>query len=224
MADPRLTAVYEAASFLFIRQSYERTQVSDIARQAGVATGTIYNLFAGKKAILHFVLLCTLDKAYLGNDLLLPVQEVEHGLIIRHLSRVAEDLLGQLEARGKNGDLSLSFSQTMTLTLDYAADYQVAFNIINDNRAVLADVREVYQGFVKRLYNVIEENLNRGIARGEVRDVDFPSLHIRSVMDHIIWWSMHMPYAVPDTAITPAEAKAVAMDILHHAYLVNPHQ
>jgi AcrR family transcriptional regulator len=222
MADARLQAVYDAASFLFVKQGYERTQVSEIAAQAGVATGTMYNLFSGKKAILHFVLLCTFDKDYLRGDVELPVQEVETSRLINHLHRVAGELLEKLEHRAATGEPSLTFSETLTLTFDYAANYQVAFNTINDNRVVLKEVRQVYQQYVGRLYAIIEENFSLAISRGEVRQVELPSLHIRNIIDHLIWWAMYLPYQVQDVKLDPTQAKQIALDVLRHAYLVKP--
>lgn len=222
MADRRLQDVYDAASFLFVKQGYERTQVSEIAERAGVATGTMYNLFSGKKAILDFVLLSTFDRDYLHRDVLLPVQEVESAVLINHLSRVANDLLSQLENRASDGGPALTFSETLGVFFDYAANYQIAFNTINDNRAALRDVEQVYRKHVNKLYKVIEDNLRLCIKRGEVRQVELPGLHIRNIIEGITWWAMHLPYQVADMNVDPAHAKQIALDVLRHAYLVKP--
>jgi AcrR family transcriptional regulator len=222
VADYRLKAVYDAASRLFVERGYERTQVSQIAEKAGIATGTVYSLFSGKKSILHFVLLCTFDKRSLDRDFVLPVEEAETALIIENLSQVGNGLLSRLDGKTPEGRPELTFADMLSLIFDYAANYQVAFNIINDNRSALEEVERAYKQHVNRLYRVIEENLTQYIARGEVRSVELPALHIRNIVEGITWWSMHLPYQAPHIDVPIAKAKDIALDILKHAYLATP--
>src|SRR5690554_5838497 len=104
MADQRLKEVYDAASFLFIKKGYLNTQVSEVANRAGIATGTIYNLFSGKKALLHFVILATFDKDYMNGDISLPIKEVEDELIIKKLCEILDQLFSQIERKTEDGE------------------------------------------------------------------------------------------------------------------------
>lgn len=52
---PRKLEITDAAVACFLRQGYHQTGVRDIARQAGVSLGNLYNHFKGKEAILAFV-------------------------------------------------------------------------------------------------------------------------------------------------------------------------
>jgi len=45
----RIHAIIEAATLLFLRQGYSKTQISHIAKAVGVSVGTIYHDFVGKK-------------------------------------------------------------------------------------------------------------------------------------------------------------------------------
>lgn len=220
MIDNRLQAVYDSASFLFVSKGYTNTQVSQIAERANIATGTIYNLFSGKKSILHFVLLCSFDKHYLDGDIVLPVKEVTNELIIQHLSQIVEELFSIIDRKTKDGEPVQTFDEMFSTAFDYAASYNVAFNIINDNRSVLFEVEKVYRDFVNRLYSLFEENLLHYINRGEVRKVELPKLHIRNIIEGITWWSMYLPYQAPDIDVPVHKAKEIALDILKHSYLI----
>lgn len=222
MADQRLKDVYIAASFLFVKKGYTNTQVSQIAEEAKIATGTFYNLFSGKKSILHFVLLCTFNQHYLDGDITLPVKEVDNESIIYHLSQILNDVYEKIVRKTKDGEPVLGFADMLSILFDYSASYQVAFNIINDNRLVLEEVEKRYRQFVNDLYKVIEENLMFYIERGEVRKIELLGLHIRNILEGITWWSMCLPYKTDSMNIPVHKAKDIALDILKHAYLTKP--
>lgn len=215
MTDPRLKAVYDAASFLFVKKGYANTQVSEIAEAAGIATGTTYSLFAGKRAILHYVVLGTLDKDHLNKEMSLPIEEVEPESIILRLAQIGDDLFSQIDLL-KDGAPTQSFAEMLSSLFDCTASYQVAFNIINDNKPALAEVEAVYRRYVNRLHRVVENNLARYIERGEVRPIELPELHVGTIIEGIIWWAMYLPHRVPH--ITVPTAKRISLDILLHAY------
>ena len=43
--------VFAAAAHVFLEKGFHGATMAEIARQAGVATGTLYNLFAGKEQL-----------------------------------------------------------------------------------------------------------------------------------------------------------------------------
>ena len=51
----RLESILEAATYLFTSTGYRRTQVSDVARRAGVAQGTVYLYAESKEALFDLV-------------------------------------------------------------------------------------------------------------------------------------------------------------------------
>jgi AcrR family transcriptional regulator len=51
----RRAAILDAATCTFAAEGYRRARVEDIARQAGVAEGTVYHLFASKQGLLRAV-------------------------------------------------------------------------------------------------------------------------------------------------------------------------
>lgn len=52
---PRKLKIVEAAVTCFLEKGYHQTGVRDIARQAGISLGNLYNHFKGKEAVLVFI-------------------------------------------------------------------------------------------------------------------------------------------------------------------------
>lgn len=61
--------VLDAALAVFASKGFRGATVHDVAKAAGVADGTIYNLFENKAALLHGILLGQPDGAVDSNDL-----------------------------------------------------------------------------------------------------------------------------------------------------------
>src|SRR5262245_8231724 len=59
----RLDVIVAAATAVFSELGYRRTQMADIARAAGISSGSLYNYVRGKEALFALVLERALDKA-----------------------------------------------------------------------------------------------------------------------------------------------------------------
>lgn len=53
---PKALAILDAAESLFVRFGYRKTSVDDVAREAGIAKGTVYLYFAGKEPLFRAML------------------------------------------------------------------------------------------------------------------------------------------------------------------------
>lgn len=59
--DARPGEILDAALDVFVRQGYAATRIQDVARQAGVTTGTLYVYFAGKEAVFEAAVFHAMD-------------------------------------------------------------------------------------------------------------------------------------------------------------------
>ncbi|MDP2856628.1 MAG: helix-turn-helix domain-containing protein [Bacillota bacterium] len=219
-SDPRLWGVYSAASHLFIKRGYAATHVSDIAEAAGIATGSVYNLFSGKKAVLHYVVHSTLlGQPAIADPAELPIPVIPELDIAETMTQKADALFKRLKPPGQ---VPIPFGDMLEVLFDCIASYQVAFNLINKNPDVLPHLHEQYQQYMKRLYRVTEECLRHGIADGAVRPVCYPELHVRNILEDIAWWAMLLPYEEVSVQLSVEVAREAALDTLRHAYLVRP--
>ena len=214
MTNDRLDDVYKAASRLFITQGYGPTQVSQVAKEAGIATGSMYNLFSGKKALLHFVLIRTFDPDHSKQEISHPIPEVPMSVLLGYLNQITNALFSEVKEAS-------SFSQLISGIFDYAARYQVAFNIVNWNNQEFPELGDAYDKAISELYTLMEAILLRFIESGHIRPVEYPRLHIRNILENITWWAMHLPYQ-EHNAPPPEQARGIALDVLNHGYMMNP--
>lgn len=118
---PKYAQIIEAAVVVIAENGYHQAQVSKIARQAGVADGTIYLYFKNKEDIL-----ISLFREKLG-DFVEKIQEELAGkagaaekllmLIERHFSFLSADhhlaIVTQLELRQSNKDLRMKINDVL---------------------------------------------------------------------------------------------------------------
>ncbi|QDL55567.1 TetR/AcrR family transcriptional regulator [Rhodoferax aquaticus] len=54
--NPKPQAILDAAERLFVRYGYRKSSMDDVAREAGIAKGTVYLYYAGKEALFRALL------------------------------------------------------------------------------------------------------------------------------------------------------------------------
>lgn len=220
MADPRLHGIYFAAGRLFNTKRYAKTMVSEIASAAGVATGTIYNLFTSKKAILTFVIRASLEKGYLDGDMPLPIEEADSkellALFNRESGKIVSDLLRITDYQG---NIRRDFVQLISDLFDMHADTLLATNNIEHNASLLPELAQAFFPLRVQVVQSLEESLKLYMAAGEIRQLEYPRIHVQSITDVLTWWAMNAYIAMPDISVPREVAKKIAVDLLAHAYL-----
>jgi TetR/AcrR family fatty acid metabolism transcriptional regulator len=118
---PKYKQIIDAAVIAIAENGYHQTQVSKIAKQAGVADGTIYLYFKNKDDIL-----VSLFQEKMGNFIEKIEDEIKtkqtaseklYFLIEKHFSLLAEDhhlaIVTQLELRQSNKELRIRINQVL---------------------------------------------------------------------------------------------------------------
>jgi len=112
--NPRLTggdkreAILRSATRVFAHNGYFNSKVADIAREAGVADGTVYLYFKSKEEILHSIFDRSVDEALAAArkqiKLLSDPREKLRRIALLHLERLGGDrdlaVVFQVELRG----------------------------------------------------------------------------------------------------------------------------
>lgn len=101
-------AILRAATRVFAHNGYFNSKVADIAREAGVADGTVYLYFKSKEEILHSIFDRTVEEAIAeGRKLLEQIDDPREKLrriALLHLERLGADrdlaVVFQVELRG----------------------------------------------------------------------------------------------------------------------------
>lgn len=222
MADTRLHSIYFHAGRLFNTERYANTKVSEIAAAAGVATGTIYNLFTSKKAILTFVIRASLDKDYLDSDIALPIEEADMNHLKEHWlklhDRVFNDVLIIADA---NGSIIKPFKQMVSDIFDMSADILLATGNIETNASILPELASTFFPAKNRFFEVFEENLTKYMETGEIQKLDYPRIHVQCINDILTWWAMNANILMPDMSIPRDAAREIAVDLVTRAYIID---
>lgn len=96
--DPATQRLLEAAANRFASEGFERTKLADVARDGGMAVGTIYLRYSGKGALLAAVLAATEARYAAAIDApaiwATPWPERFRAIFVAVFQTVAEDALG----------------------------------------------------------------------------------------------------------------------------------
>jgi AcrR family transcriptional regulator len=220
----RLDGLIDAAIRVFGRVGFARAQMADIAREAGVSIGTVYNYVEGKDALL---LLCmsqafaidlpdrsefplaapswdeTLDTIEGRLEVLLRLPTLEHAL--SHETPAAADVAGELRA------IVGEFYEFVETTRRGAA-------ALERSAADLPDLAEAYFGGVRRrLLDRIADYLEDRIARGLLPPVPDVATAARFVVESVAWFARHR-YGDFDGAEIPGNAaRATTVELVVRA-------
>ncbi len=223
MADQRLHSIYFHAGRLFNIKRYANTKVSEIAKASGVATGTIYNLFTSKKAILTFVIQASLDKNYLDGDIELPVEEADTSRLLSLWSNLYKRLIGIMQITNNEGKIIKGFSQMITELFDFLADILLGTGNIESNANILPELANAFFPARENFFIMMEEALNIYIKAGEVRKLEHTRIHVQSITDILTWWAMNAYIAMPDVSVPEEIAQQISVELIERAYLTDSH-
>src|SRR5258708_3216022 len=118
VADKR-EAILRAATRVFARSGYFNSKVADIAREAGVADGTVYLYFKSKEEILHSIFDRTVEEAVAEGR-----KQVEATADPREkLRRIA---MLHLERLGADRDLAIAFQVELRGSTKFMEEFSAA--------------------------------------------------------------------------------------------------
>lgn len=214
----RIQAIADAATLLFLRQGYSKTQISHIAKAVGVSVGTIYLDFAGKKEIMHFILKSMVDPDFVNRDFDRPItDDLFAGLeneIVTLLERTGDSFvryLGRPEAYSLEALVSDAF--------DLLAQYAVGCLFIEKNQFDFPFLAEHYKAYRRRFFETMNGYLQAFAEKGMIRAVEHPELSATLIIEMLSWWAMDMRYTSFETKEIPLDlAKNVCMDNILAAY------
>lgn len=221
MSDTRLEKIYFEAGRLFNTKGYNNTKVSEIAEAAGVATGTMYNLFSGKEAVLSFVIQATLDKEWLNQDISLPMKQINIVVLQNSLQKVINDIDSSvMEINDAQENVCKDFSFFISDVFDMFAAYLLAFNNIETNADVLEELWKEYSIARKRFFEKLERNLKKYIQVGQIRPIEYLPLHVENIVHILTWWSMNAAMHMPQIEVTHEIAKEICVGMIVRTYAI----
>jgi AcrR family transcriptional regulator len=154
----RREQIVEAATRVFAEKGFGRATTREVAREAGVSEGTIYNYFEDKDALLMAIL-------HKLNETERRAEDFEEGM--------AADFRGYLK-------------EYLRRRMSVIWENREVFRVVISEMLVNAELRELYlRQVVAPTMRIAEENFRSRIKQGEVRQTDAP-LAMRSVAGAVL--------------------------------------
>ena len=217
--DTRIKAIAEAATLLFLRQGYARTQISHIAKAIGVSVGTIYHDFAGKEEILHFVLKCTIDPDFINREFERPITDDLFADVENKIVSLLEQSQNGFAEHLENGVESYSLEDLISDAFDMLARYAVGCLFIEKNQFEFPFLADHYKAYRRKFLDTMSRYLTIFINSGTVRPMKHLELTATLIIEILTWWAMDRRYTSFETSDIPLElAKKICMDNILSAY------
>lgn len=154
----RREQIVEAATRVFAEKGFRRATTREVAREAGVSEGTIYNYFEGKDALLMAIL----EKL---NETERRAEDFEEGMATDFRGFLREYLRRRMSLIWENREV---------------------FRVVLSEMLVNRELSELYlRRIVEPTMRIAEENFRWRMEQGEVRQTDAP-LAMRSVAGAVL--------------------------------------
>jgi AcrR family transcriptional regulator len=193
----RLDEIVEAAARVFAGQGYRRTQMADVARELGVAAGTLYNYVESKEALFD---LC-LQRAFVAGPPAapdrFPVPTPDPGRVADH---VRESLVraggtpGLVEAlrRSEVDDPALELSELVHELYAFLAANADGIRLLERSAVDRPDLAALYfrrarGGLIERWRRYLELRIDAGHFRS-VPDLETAA---RLLIESVAWFAWH---------------------------------
>lgn len=219
MSTSRMRTIHDAAARLFLRQGYAQTQISHIAREAGISVGTVYHDFVGKQELLRFILECAVDPAFMERDFQRPITselfDGQENRLIRVLEETADTFVGNLSRVGWD----YSFQNLLSDTFDLLSRCGVGCLFLEKNPLVFPALTAYYRHYRENFFATMAEYLRRLQECRQLRTLEDPELTAVLILEQLSWWAMDVRWTAFETRdIPPERARAVCLDNLLAAY------
>lgn len=225
IAPERFDALVRAATVVFLRQGYRRTQMADVAAELGVAKGTLYLYVESKEALFEQVLLHADRAAPIPLPRALPIPTPRQGSTLRKVKqRVArEGALPALAAaltQRKTRDSRAEAEGVVRELVRLLGSHRVAIKLLDRCAPDFPQLAALWfstgRGGVLAL---LEQYVRKRIAARQFAAVKDPALAARLVLELVAYWAVHRHWdPAPNAAVVSDElAEAAAIEFVSRA-------
>lgn len=152
--EERKTEIIKASARIFAKYGYHKAKIEDIAKEAGIGKGTIYEYFDSKKVLF---------------------QEMIKNSLSQYENQIKKIAKGEAKVKNKLIDISRYHGIFLSEHMDLAQSMMSQIDILSkEMKCWMVETRE-------ELFKTMEEVIQRGIDKGEFRanlDVEGAALSI----------------------------------------------
>jgi AcrR family transcriptional regulator len=214
----RLNDILDAATRVFAKSGLERTKMSDIAVEAGVSQGTLYNYVESKEALFRLLLDRGLAQPLPASDELPLKSPAPEDLARRMQAAIAANFAlprldealrkRQVESPRKELEGVLDELFERTLATREAAD------VIEKSAIDVPELAAVFYGEVRRgLFDRLTRLVAKRMASGDYRAHD-PQIVARLLVETVTMFARHIHRDPQPPSIDLAKARGVVIDVL----------
>lgn len=219
MNNSRIQTILDAATVLFLRQGYSKTQISHIAKKVGVSVGTIYLDFAGKKEIMHFVLKCVIDPEFIDREFDRPITDNLFNGLENEIIDLLENMNNEFASHLEDSTTIYNFEALISDAFDLLARYAVGCLFIEKNYFDFKNLTEAYLKCRKKFFTTMEKYLEYFVAQGTVKPMEHIELTNTLIIEILSWWAMDRRFISFETCDIPMElAKKICLENILSAY------
>jgi len=224
--DPnRLEDLAQAGFTVFVQKGFRRTQVADVALEAGVSTGSLYNYVASKEALFLLVMQRQNQDAPLELPAELPVRAPSEDDFLLEIRRALtrrvnmEALVRAADASSPPEDCRAEFEEVVRSIYQALHRGRGVLMLLESSATDWPELSEQYGGstarFIKRLKRYLESRAQVGRLNVE------PSAHAsaRLIAETCAWFAMRRPMLARPSGISDALSEQTVVETLCRAYL-----
>lgn len=211
----RFDALMRAATRVFLRQGYRRTQMADVAAELGVAKGTLYLYVESKEALFEQALVHADRADAIPTPRELPVPTPRPGSTLRKVrARIRRDAklpaLSAAVARRAPSDTRAEVDAILRELLSLLSAHRIAIKLLDRCAADFPELARLWtEGGRGGVVSLLEKYLRQRSASGRVAPVVDPVLAARITLEVVAHWAVHRHW---DPAPDPRFADDAAVE------------
>lgn len=215
-----LDAVLDAAADVFAERGFVRTRMADVARRAGVATGSLYNVAVSKEALFAAVFVARDRRAELELPLPDPgMAGMQQLIATRLLEATRLPLHEQALTRPRADDVRSELRALLGERFDSLAASWRQVAAVERTALDLPAVFEAFYDDGRRVFlDSLADYLRARADAGQLRLGGPPALVARFVVEAVAFWAYHR-HQDPTLDVDDEAARDVCVRVLSAALL-----
>jgi AcrR family transcriptional regulator len=222
----RLDEILDAATRVFARSGLERSKMSDVAAEAGVSQGTLYNYVESKEALFRLLLDRGLAAPPPAGDAL-PLkspapealaQRMDEAIAANYALPRLDEALRRRRVKGAREELAAILRELFERTLAT----REAADVVERSAADVPELAEVFFRKVRRgVFDRFAELARKRMASGHYRRAD-PHIVARVLVENIVLFARHIYRDPEPLPFDLAQAPEVVIGILVAGVVAQP--
>ena len=215
MTDETFEKVIDTASSLFIKRGVTKTQISHIASESGIATGSVYHLFENKNALFQYTILSVFTDFSLSE---IPYKAINDKMLLQKVHSIYQKLIDTF--KNKKDDESYTFSKMVYDAYDFVSTNARTNTIIESNINDVGVLKDEYLFFRKQFFELIMNFLVHFASEKSISSIKDIKIATVFFVETLATWAMHIPYKSFETysGFTAEKRREAAVNMLLKAF------